>query len=497
MTPDAADVRVEDTRHAVDPFWSVTQLLDQLDSGATTCTAVVRTVLDRIARHDPSLHAFVTVLTDEALAQAARCDQDRARGRRLGPLHGVPVSIKDLMLVRGAPLTAQSRAMPGARSASDATPVARLREAGAVILGTNSLWEFACGVPSHEDPLPPACNPWSLAHSPGGSSSGSGAAVAAGLSFAALGTDTGGSVRHPASVCGLVGMKPTYGLVSQAGVVPLSPSLDHVGPLTRTVRDNALVLRVIAGHDPADPLSVAPPAGLDIQSGIGLPIEGLRTGVPVNLIDRAAHDPEVLEAFDCALSDLQALGLRIESFELPDAHAVHGHTGAILEYEIWRVHRERMRKHADRYGAGLRDRLLQASGYSRADCERARRFAMGLARQMDALLSKRFDVLLMPGREAPAMTLDELMAQQPTARGRMTRLGNLTGLPALVMPMGFTTSGLPVSLQVMARHFSEPMIYRVAAAYEAVRPWHLTHPDWLTPARDDPAVLPASGTVPR
>jgi len=463
----------------VDPFWSVTQLLEQLSMGAVSSVQTVRAMLDRIARFDPSLHAYVSVLADDALARAAQCDAARARGEPLGSLHGVPVSVKDLMHIKGVRTTAQSQVLPETPSSTDATVVRRLREAGAIILGKNTLWEFASGVPSLEDPIAPARNPWSLAHSPGGSSSGAGAAVAGGLAFAAIGTDTGGSIRHPASVCGLVGLKPTYGLVSQAGVLPLSPSLDHVGPLTRTVRDNALVLQAIAGHDPTDPLSVAPPAGLDFVSAVGMPVHGMKAGVPINLIDRASHDPEVLAAFADALNDLRALGMSIDEFELSGASQVHSDTSAILEYEVWQVHCERMRTRAHLYGRGLRERLLQARQYTRSECDRARVSAMRLAREMDMLLSGRFDVLLLPGREAPAMTMDELMAQAPSARGRMTRLANLTGLPAIVVPMGFSASGLPLSLQVMARHFSDALTYRVGAAYEAVRPWHLKHPAWL------------------
>lgn len=391
------------------------------------------------------------------MERVAQCDAARARKDRLGPLHGVPVSVKDLMHIKGVRTTAQSRVLPESTSRTDATVVRRLREAGAIILGKNTLWEFACGVPRLDDPIAPARNPWSLAHSPGGSSSGSGAAVAGGL----------------------VGLKPTCGLVSQAGVLPLSPSLDHVGPLTRTVRDNALVLQAIAGHDPTDPLSVAPPAGLDFISAVGLPVRGMKAGVPIDLIDHASHDPEVLDAFADALDTLRALGMAIVEFELEGAAQVHADTSAILEYEVWRVHRERMRTRAHLYGHGLRARLLQARRYTRAECDRARVSAMRLARELDTLLSGPFDVLLLPGREAPAMTMDELMAQLPSARGRMTRLANLTGLPALVVPMGFSAGGLPLSLQVMARHFSDAMTYRVGAAYEAARPWHLQHPAWL------------------
>ena len=465
-------------------FMTLEQAAGALNAGALSSEALTRRLLERIERFDPRVRAFVTVTADAALAQARRADDERAQGVVRGPLHGVPVAVKDLVDVAGVRTSCHSEAIDDAVAVRDAAVVARLRTAGAVILGKTGLWEFAYGVPAPDDRIPAPRNPWSLEHSPGGSSSGSGAAVAAGLAFAAIGTDTGGSIRHPSAVCGLVGLKPTFGRVSLRGVMPLSPSLDHVGPMTRTVRDNALMLAAIAGPDPDDPVGRHTPGATDFGGRIGRPLAGLRAGVPVDLIGRAGVEPEVLRAFAVALERLGELGLRPIEFELRCARRVHEDSTVILEHEAWCVHRQRLAdpRIAARYGRALRARLERGATHDDEAVARARRSAAQTAREVDAVLVReRFDVLLMPGREAPAMTLAELAVESPVARGRMTRLGNLTGMPALVLPMGFADGPprLPLSLQVMARRFDEPLIYQVAAAYEASEPWASRHPAWL------------------
>jgi len=464
-------------------FMTLAEAASALQSGQQTSESLTEQLLERIGRFDPQVHAFVTVTADTALAQARQADLERTQGRIRGPLHGIPVALKDNVDMAGVRTSCHSDVTAGHVATRDATVTTRLRDAGAVILGKTGLWEFAYGVPGPADRLPPPLNPWSLERSPGGSSSGSGAAVAAGFAFGAIGTDTGGSIRHPSAVCGLVGLKPTYGLVSQDGVVPVSLSLDHIGPMTRSVRDNALMLAAIAGFDPTDPNSRRAPDGIDFLARIGQPLAGLRAGVPANLIAQGGNEPVVLTAFAAALDTLRALGLAVVEFGLHCADQVHADSTVILEYEAWHAHRARLAdpRLAERYGAGLRKRLQ--GGVERPDeaYAQARRKAADTTRQVDALLvEQRFDVLLMPGREAPAMTMTELMAASPAARGKMTRLGNLTGMPALVLPMGFTgTPELPLSLQVMSRHFHEPVIYQVAAAYEASQPWVSRHPAWL------------------
>jgi len=467
-----------------DDFMTLTEAASALQAGQRTSESLTKHLLERIGRFDSQVHAFVTVTADAALAQAKQADRERAQGKIRGPLHGVPVALKDNIDTAGERTSCHSEVTIGQVASRDATVVTRLRDAGAVILGKTGLWEFAYGVPGPADRIPPPLNPWSLDRSPGGSSSGSGAAVAAGFAFGAIGTDTGGSIRHPSAVCGLVGLKPTYGLVSQDGVVPVSLSLDHIGPMTRTVRDNALMLGAIAGFDPTDPNSRRAPEGFDPVARIGQPLSGLRAGVPANLIALGGNEPVVLAAFAAALGQLRGLGMEVIEFDMHCADEVHADSTVILEYEAFREHRNRLAdpQLAARYGAGLRKRLQ--GGVERTDeaYAQAKAKAAETTRQVDALLvGERFDVLLMPGREAPAMTMTELMAASPAARGKMTRLGNITGMPALVLPMGFTgTPPLPLSLQIMSRHFHEPVIYQVAAAYEASQPWVSRHPAWLS-----------------
>ncbi|MEN9775906.1 MAG: hypothetical protein RL322_2976 [Pseudomonadota bacterium] len=466
----------------IDSYLTLADAADGLRHGRFTAEQLTRHLLERIERFDPQLHAYITVTADRALDQAREADRERTAGRDRGALHGIPVALKDNVYTRGIRTTCHSEVMADFVPDRDATVYRKLRDAGAVLLGKVGLWEFAYGVPGEHDRIPPPLNPWSLDHSPGGSSSGSGAAVAAGLAFGAIGTDTGGSIRHPSSVCGLVGLKPTFGLVSQEGVVPVSLSLDHIGPMTRTVRDNALMLQAIAGHDPLDPNSRRDSDGIDFCARIGQPLKGLKAGVPVNLIAAGGNEPEVLAAFAQALECLRDLGLQLIEFDLEGAEDVHADSTVILEYEAWHEHRDRLADPAiaARYGAGLRKRLEGGLRRTEEAYQAARQKAAETTARVDALLQARFDVLLMPGREAGSMTMNELRSATPSARGKMTRLGNITGLPALVLPMGFTeTPKLPLALQIMSRHFHEPLIYQVAAAYEGAQPWVTEHPAWL------------------
>ena len=466
----------------IDPFMTLADAGQAIRRGQFSAESLTAFLLERIARFDSKTHAFITLTADLALEQARAADRELAAGKDRGAMHGIPVALKDNVWTEGIRTTCHSDAMADFVPDHDASVYRRLREAGAILMGKVGLWEFAYGVPGANDRIPAVRNPWSLEHSPGGSSSGSGASVAAGYVFGAIGTDTGGSIRHPSSVCGLVGLKPTYGLVSQEGVVPVSLALDHIGPMTRTVRDNALMLQSIAGYDPLDPNSRRAPETLDFSAAIGQPLKGLKAGVPINLIAAGDNVPEVTAAFQRALECMRDLGLEVIEFDLEGGDQVHADSTVILEHEAWLEHRERLSNPAiaARYGAGLRHRLESGLRRGEEAYRSARRKAAETTAALDMMMRSRFDLLLMPGREAPAMTMADLMAASPTARGKMTRLGNLTGMPALVLPMGFATGPkLPISLQIMARHFNEPLIYRVAAAYEDAQPWAREHPQWL------------------
>jgi aspartyl-tRNA(Asn)/glutamyl-tRNA(Gln) amidotransferase subunit A len=258
--------------------------------------ALVQSCLKRIAQLDASLHAFITVTADSALREAHQAESQIRAGRYLGPLHGIPICHKDMLLTAGVRTTAHSKLLENWIPDRDASVVTRLKQAGAISLGKTACHEFAFGSPGTDEAFPAARNPWNLAHMPGSSSSGSGAAVSAGMVMAATGTDTGGSVRHPAAACGIVGMKPTYGRVSLHGVIPLAPSMDHVGPMTRTVADNALLLQAMAGHDTQDSHCVDREVP-DYLEYVGRSMRGLRLGVPRRYIDGQPHVPEVLAAF--------------------------------------------------------------------------------------------------------------------------------------------------------------------------------------------------------
>ncbi|HEX2150523.1 MAG TPA: amidase, partial [Stellaceae bacterium] len=299
---------------------------------------LMRALLDRIERLDPKLNVFIRLDADAAMAAARAAEAEIVSGRPRGKLHGVPVGIKDIIDVAGLPTTCHSKILIDNIASADAACVARLRGAGAIVLGKLSTHEFAIGGPSFDLPWPPARNPWNPDHHPGGSSSGSGAGVAAGLFPIALGSDTGGSVRNPASACGIVGLKPTYGLVSRRGVFPLSFTLDHIGPLTRTVADNALMLEAIAGHDPRDPGSAAAPAGhyaAALESGV----RGLRFGFIRHFHEAdLPADPEVTAALENVARTLQSLGAEIRDIGLPTLGEFGAVNRVILQSEAWAIH---------------------------------------------------------------------------------------------------------------------------------------------------------------
>jgi aspartyl-tRNA(Asn)/glutamyl-tRNA(Gln) amidotransferase subunit A len=438
---------------------------------------LVRAHLERIARLDGRLKSFLAVFADEALTAAHAAEQALGSGQPRGLLHGVPVAVKDLYDVAGTPTTAGSRiAMPPA--ARDCTVVTRLRAAGAIILGKLNLHEFAYGPtginPHHGTPW----NPWdaSTQRIPGGSSSGSGVAVAAGLVPIGLGSDTGGSIRIPAACCGTVGLKPTYGRISKAGVFPLSYSLDHAGPLTRTVEDAALVLAVLAGHDPADPTSSRRPV-TDYLAALATPVRGVRLGLLREFL--ADADPEVQAAIGTAIDVLRSLGCTVEEVTLPLARYAPSVSFAIQSAEAWAYHESALRRQAAEYGTDVRRRLLAgafipAAGYVKA--QKARRQVRG---EVAAAL-RRVDALLLPALPVAAPPLAALEGQGAVELRRIltrcTRLGNVTGHPAVCLPCGFNREGLPLSLQIAGRAFDEATILRLAHAYEMTTDWHKRRP---------------------
>lgn len=456
-------------------FGSIAQTSLLLKAGDVSPVELLEALLERIGRLDPQLHSFITVTAETAREEARAAEREIAAGGWRGPLHGIPVAYKDNIATRGIRTTAHSKSLADWVPDADATVVARLKAAGAVCIGKNALHELAFGSPGDNAAFPAALNPWSLAHSPGVSSSGSGASVAAGLAFASLGTDTGGSIRHPASVCGIVGMKPTYGRVSNHGVIPLAPTMDHVGPLTRTVLDNAIVLAAIAGPDEADPPTVNQPQ-LDAVALYGQPIAGLRLGVPRKWIDAAVTDEDVLGSFRAALDVLTGLGAQIRTIDIPDIGNAVNVGYDIIVYEAYRYFAQRIADAPEKYDGPFLARMQDGSRITAEQHAQNETIRAALRRAFANVFATGIDLVVTPGREGPAATMEALRAGALGKRGALTRVFDMTGMPALVLPMGFNTDDLPLGLQIAGPWWREDRIYQVAAAYEAATAWHHERP---------------------
>jgi aspartyl-tRNA(Asn)/glutamyl-tRNA(Gln) amidotransferase subunit A len=432
---------------------------------------VTQALLARIERLDPVLHAFVTRTADRALADARAAEEALGRGDGRALL-GIPVAHKDIYLTRGIRTTGGSALLADWIPEDDATCVRRWREAGTVLLGKLITHEFAFGIqfPGHR--FTPARNPWNPDHIPGGSSSGSGAALAAGLVCGATGSDTGGSIRGPAAFCGIVGLKPTYGRASRAGVLALSWTLDHTGPLARTVEDCAYLLQAMAGHDPADPASSRAPVD-DYLAPLARDIRGVRIGVPRAYFFEGI-DAEIERAFEEALETLRRLGAEVRDVQIPSLHATHSFL-LILMAEAFAYHERDIRQHPELYGDVLRERILTGALVTAAEYTQAQRIRAEICRETADVL-RDVDVLVTPTTLKPATPFT--LAQDPDLgfpRSNMPPF-NLTGLPTLALPCGFSSSGLPLSLQLSGRPFDEGTVLRVGHAYEQATTWHTRRP---------------------
>lgn len=432
-------------------------------------------LLQRIDKLDPTLHTFIRLDADAAMDAARAAEKDIAANRIRGPLHGIPIGVKDIIDVAGLPTTCHSKILLDNVAPHDAAVIARLRAAGALVLGKLSTHEFAIGGPSFDLPFPPARNPWNPDHHPGGSSSGSGSGVAAGLFPAALGSDTGGSVRNPASCCGIVGLKPTYGLVSRRGVFPLAFTLDHVGPLTRTVADTALMLDAMAGHDPADPGSAATDArhfARMLERGV----RDLRLGFVRHFheTDIPAH-PEVTAALEDVVRVLQAAGAEVRTVTLPSLTEFAAVNRVILTGEAWSIHAPWLRERPGDYGKLARRRLMPGAFMAAGDYVDAQRRRTQMIAAVEDVL-RDVDVLVCASSMDPASRIDDAAETARTYPRQARTPFNVTGHPALAMAAGLATNGLPVSVQFVGRYFAEATVLRVAAAYERATSWHKNHP---------------------
>ncbi|GMV44709.1 MAG: amidase [Pseudomonadota bacterium] len=431
----------------------------------------VSEILGRIGAIDERLHAYVTVSTERALADARVAEAAFLRGGA-GPLTGIPMAYKDLYATQAIRTAAGSALLADWVPDFDSTCVARLRQAGTVMVGKSTTYEFAFGIQFAGHHFQPARNPWNLEHIPGGSSSGSGAALAAGLCVGALGSDTGGSIRGPAAFCGVVGLKPTYGRVSRAGVVPLSWSLDHTGPMARSVEDCAFLLQAIAGHDPADPSSAREPVP-DYLASLEGGVRGLRIGVLGDYFSELV-DCETAAAFERAIAEFVRQGAAARRVVIPSMRATPSFM-VILLAEAFAYHERDLRAHPERYGEVLREKLM-AGGLFRADeyvqAQRLRaRIRADTARALQDV-----DVLVSPTVLGTAPALEAVLdPDYPFAKSNMAPF-NLSGSPALAVPVGFAANGLPLSLQIAGRPFDEAAVLRVGHAYQRVTDWHLRRP---------------------
>jgi aspartyl-tRNA(Asn)/glutamyl-tRNA(Gln) amidotransferase subunit A len=428
--------------------------------------------LARIEKLDPSLKAFVTVTADRARRDARAAEAALRRGGDPGPLCGIPVAYKDLYATKGILTTAGSAVLADWVPDADSTCVARLQGAGCVMLGKLITHEFAMGIqfPGHR--FPPARNPWNAAHMPGGSSSGSGAALAAGLCVGSLGSDTGGSIRGPAAFSGIAGIKPTYGRCSRAGVVSLSWTLDHTGPMARTVEDCAYLLQALAGHDPADPASSRAPAG-DYLATLRDGVRGLRVGVPRAYFFDGVQ-PEVERAFEASLGVLRSLGATVQDVEIPSIHSAMSFL-VILLAEAFAYHERDLRERPELFGDVLREKFLAGGLLTAAEYAQAQRLRAQLCEDMAAALA-RVDVLATPTTPGPAPSFETVLKPDfPFARSNMAPF-NMSGLPALALPCGFTQTGLPLSLQLAGRPLDEATVLRAGHAYEQATEWHRRRP---------------------
>ncbi len=461
------------------PFLSLSELARRLDRRETTSRHIVEAYLARIDALDARLHAFVEVYRDEALACAEAADLERKAGMTRGPLHGLPIALKDLLHVKGRVTTAGSATWRGRVAYDTATAVERLIVAGMIPLGKTHMVEFAFGAWGRNQPMGAPWNPWDTTthRVAGGSSSGSAVAVAAGLAPAAIGSDTGGSIRIPASLTGITGLKPTYGLISLAGVVPLATTLDSLGPLTRTVEDAALITAAIAGPDPRDPATLAIPR-IDVDAALaGEPdVRGMR--IAALAVDQFPSYilPDIVRARDDAVAVLRKLGAIVDEARFPfDLDELTARNGRIIAAEAWATHRAYIEDETLAIDPWVRRRTTGGKALSAAEyidelAQRKRAAAAFLAwmRGRDALLTPTLPITALP--------LDEVdEATSPLAT--FTRLANYLTACALSLPAGMSSEGLPIGVQLIGAPFSEATLIRLGRAFQHATDWHLRQPD--------------------
>ncbi len=466
------------------PYTSIREAAEEIHSGLLTPTELVLEIFERIDEQEESIQAYVTLLREQALEAADKAENELRTGLYRSQLHGIPVAIKDLIAIRGVPTTASSKVLAEHISQEDAMVIEQLRKSGAILIGKTNTFEFAYGPYA-----PPTRNPWNAEHTTGGSSGGSAAAIAAGMCLGAIGTDTGGSIRIPSSCCGVTGLKPTYGRVSCYGVIPLSWSLDCVGPMGHSAEDCAIMFDAIAKYDPRDPNSVAGPPTAPSRSvttliagpeGRGpMSLQGIKLGVPQESFYAPLH-PEVRLLWRAALHVLEEEGAEIVNVELPKPTMDQYRTIQMPEATLAHMQKGWLTEKRELYTETVRSRLLQGQTVPAVDYLRAQYDRRVLASSFRAVM-QRVDAFVLPTLPVPAIPLEQVgqdieidgvIENATVAMLRLTMPFNLTGLPAVSFPCGFSSDGLPIGMQVAGKPFEEGTVLRIAHAYQQLTDWH-------------------------
>lgn len=463
---------------------TIAEAATALRAGQYSSEQLAGQMLERIEREDARLGAIRAACPESALAAARQADEELASGRDRGPLHGIPVALKDILATVDAPTTAQSLAMFDGYEGYDSAVAANLRRAGAVLIAKASCSEFACGTPDAEKPFPFPRNPWDLERWAGGSSGGSASGLLAGFFLGAVGTDTGGSIRVPAAFSGITGLKPTTGLVSRYGCVPLSYTMDHIGPMARTARDCALLLAGMAGGpDPRDDAAADAPEPHDYAAELTGDIAGMRIGVERAAHARAELPPALIERFEQAVTELEAAGAQIVDIEVPFAAELFTATRVVLNSEAVEVHRSNLQQRWADYGRPTRTSMATGAFYTGADYARARRF-LSAARGVVTEFFESVDVVASVTCPLPAWRFEEIATITTLKVPMFTSKWNGLGMPAVSVPIGMvdvagTADGMPVAIQLGGPRYADGTVLRVADAYQARTDWHLRVPPLL------------------
>jgi Asp-tRNA(Asn)/Glu-tRNA(Gln) amidotransferase A subunit family amidase len=460
----------------VPDFLTIAEAAKLIQQRELSPVELVDSRLARIEKLDGKLHSFIRVLADTARAEARAAESDIAAGKYRGPLHGIPLGLKDIYETAGIPTTGHSKVMQDHVPKADAFSVKKLRDAGAVVMGKLATHEFALGGPSFDLPWPPARNPWDTTRFTGGSSSGTGASVAAGLVLGGTGSDTGGSIRGPSAFCGLAGIKPTYGIVSRMGILPLAFSLDHAGPMAWTTEDCAIMLQAMAGHDPTDPGSANRPIP-DYRAALKGDVKGLRIGLVRHFHER---DNEVnaatRNAIDAAAKQLAELGCSVRDVTLSPLPEWSACGMTIMLCEAYSIHEANLRRRFTDFGENFRDRMVLGGLVSGADYVQALRRRRELVAEFDRAMQS-VDILMTAAAPSEAPPIDQVPKFALFERPSLTIAFNVTGSPAMSVCCGYTEAGLPLSFQIVGKRFDDATVLRLAHAYEQATPWRGRRPN--------------------